>query len=238
MKIGSWLWISPFIFFIIGYIGMMRLVRVETVETPAVLGLSLQNGLFALTAVQLHGYILGEREDGDLAPGTIVEQSPQAGTTVKAHQSVGLLVTKRQAEPCAPLYSGRQRAEIIAQSAQEGWRVREHWIEHSAPQGCCIAQYPLAGQPSSDRLIHVYFARGSNAIRVMPDFRGRSVKAVQEAISVFEGVVMVLHQEALLPASHSCETCVVIEQKPLAGTLIVMNKGVRVHVLVADSEQQ
>jgi beta-lactam-binding protein with PASTA domain len=231
MSKSSFFWIMPFICFLFGYYALFRLVTVDYIETPSLIGLSLSDALKTMSVDRLQGQIVAEKEDVDLAPGVVVDQRPHAGQKVKRSQPICLTVTKRPDPLVAPLCVSLDKHGIEELVAADRIRVKYHELESSFPSGRCYAQYPAPGQEIIDRMLHVYVSRGMSSIRLFPDCKNRPVS---ELLPFFKshGITPQLFHITPISVDHDCSYCIVQNQKPLAGTLIDLKRPLAVQLMV------
>jgi len=231
MQKYSLLWLLPFLSFITGYFFISRLVSVDSVQAPRVIGLSLQDALKTMAASQLHGQIIAEKEEPDLADGLVLDQTPHAGQHIKISQPIYLTVARKPAPVRAPQCVGLQKNKAEELARTLGIRLKFHELESNYPLGFCFGQYPAADEPLVDQMVDVYISAGMTTTRIFPSCKGIPVAEVQEFCKQLGMKVQVFHEQSV-PAEHSCEQCVVKDQKPLAGTLFDLKKPLVVQLIV------
>lgn len=229
----QYFWLFPFIFFIAGYYAVYCLIHIESVETPSLVGLSLQDALKAISAVQLQGQILAEKEDEDLPNGFVLDQSPTAGQRIKTSQSIYLTITKKPVPLRAPGLLGLQKKTIDEQVCPQKIRVKYHEIESRYPINYCYAQYPAPGDVVEGRTMHAYLSSGITSTRIFPQCKGLSVTTVREFLQQ-QGMTAQIFHTAPVAIDHVCSTCLVRDQKPLVGTLFDIKKPLTVQLIVEE----
>lgn len=223
-------WILPFIFFLAGYYALSRLVVLDEVPVPALVGLSLSDGLKSLSAVGLQGSIIAEHDDADLPAGTVIEQRPRAGTVARRARPIYLTITRLPEPLRAPSCVGKTK-EVIEGLIEKPVRVKYHELEAITPRGICLAQCPAAGEPLDERVVHVYLSAGLTSIRMFPDVRGLAVADVVPFLKSHGMTVQLYHKE-IIADGHECTACTIHEQKPLAGTIVDLSKPMVVQLQV------
>lgn len=226
-----YLWLFPFLFFILGYYAVSWLVQVESIGAPSVVGLSLQDALKTISAAQLQGQIIAEQEEDDLPSGLVLDQNPHAGQRMKKSQSVYLTVAKKPEPLRAPVLSGLMQKKIEERVRDLRIRIKYHDIASNYPVNCCYAQYPVAGDVVEDRMIHAYISSGSTSLRIFPSCRGMKVSDVREFLQNHDITAQIFHASHM-SADHQCTNCLVRDQKPLAGTLFDLKKTLIVQLIV------
>ena len=227
----NFFWIIPFICFVVGYFLMSQIMSVAQVQTPAVVGMPLQKALKALSAARLHATILAEKDDAAVPSGTVLDQNPRPSQIIKVSQPVYLIVTKKPDLLSVPSFIDLNQKEAETLAAEHGLKIRIHSIESMYPFGRCFAQSPKAGDELHDPVAHLYVSSGTTTHRIFPDCRTRSVASVTEFLKNYGMKPQVIHTTATAE-DHTCDLCVVKEQRPLPGTIIDLKKHVLVQLLV------
>lgn len=210
---------------------MSQIISVAQVQTPAVVGMPLQKALKALSAARLHATILTEKDDAAVPSGTVLDQNPRPSQIIKVSQPVYLIVTKKPDLLTVPSFIELTQKEAESLAAEHGLKIRIHKFESIYPLGRCFAQCPQAGDELHDPVAHLYISSGTTTNRIFPDCRTRSVTSIIEFLKNYGMKPQVIHT-TYLPEGHTCDTCVVKEQRPLAGTIIDLKKPVLVQLLV------
>lgn len=219
----------PFICFLGGYYTLDRIMRVGETTTPAIIGLSLQQGLATLSAEQLCGHILHEVETADVTAGTIIEQMPSAEQLIKRNQSVGLVIARQPDIIPAPHLYGLSRIEASEKALALGLKLKEHFLEHTAPRDSCVSHNPGPGEPVENKTLHAYFSTGRTPFRIMPDLVGKSYHQVAEALKGVALLTVLNHD-----TSDLAHDTIITKQKPLAGTIIDLTKPLHVYVIARE----
>lgn len=220
----SHLWFLPFIFFCAGYYFVSLFGNGDPIELPSVIGYGLQGALKELSGRKLTAVIKGEKEDAHLIEGTIISQSPLPGQKVKHQQSVFLVVAKKPQAVPAPSCAGLQQQEIQAQAKTLGVRLKIFYLESHHPKDMCIAQIPSPGTPLHEKIMYIYLSSGITPLRMMPDFRGRSVGEVRDFLAVHSFELKFFSHEQ--PADQD----IINDQRPLPGSIINFLKGTSFYV--------
>ncbi len=231
--IKSFLWVIPFISFLAGYQLLRTLSHVEVIEVPQVVGLHMHDAIKTLSSFQLNVRILAEREDPDVPEGIIISQMPMHGTKVKPHQSIFLVITRRPPKPRAPSLYGLPQDEAAAKALEVGIHLKAYPLESMHPIGSVIAQNTMPLQEVSDKAMAVYVSSASPQMRIFPELKGRIVGEVVKFFSSFDIKVEVSHPGA---EGHDCSSCVIVDQRPLAGTFIDLKKPLTVHVTAVEKK--
>ena len=223
MKLGSFLWTLPFLCFMTGYYFISWFVGIETIEVPGLIGSRLADAVAVLSPHHVHVMLLGEVEEPMLPEGTVVRQRPRPGERIKMYQSLGVVISRKPSPLRAQCLVGRLCSDIVLELQRQKTRFKIYYIpDDRYPSGVCIAQYPSEGQELVDQRIELYVSSGAKSIRLMPDFKGKSIQEVIEFLALY-GVKPMLIPSGL--AAHtSCSSCKVLAQKPLVGSIVNMEQ--------------
>lgn len=232
MNIKSALWLIPFFCFFIGYYTTQRLFSPHSVAMPHLVGMHLQPALITLTPLQLNARIVTQQESSDVAPGIIIAQSPAPQQKVKPHQSVFLTVTQQPHAVYAPSFIGLTKEEIQKKALEQNIRLKFHALKQTHyPVGTCCAQTPAPGKETDQRLVTVYIATEDKDLRLFPSLKGMLIHDALEFLKTYHKTAQVFHAHPI-PYDHTCTSCVIVDQKPLAGSCIDTHKGLIVQVVV------
>ena len=84
----------------------------------------------------------------------------------------------------------------------------------------CMAQYPSPGMAVDDQNIMVYTCQNQKPV-VMPNLKNKSIEEVVSFLQLNGCTAEILHAAALQPG-HQCNECMVIDQRPMPGSLLVI----------------
>lgn len=218
--ISSTLWMWPFVAFFGGYQGMRYITQVELVVMPTVVGLHLNEAIQILSEDRLNVRILAKKEDFDLQEGTILSQMPHQGKMVKPHQSVFLVTSCRPNNARAPKLVGEPKTKAQEEAKKAHRALKVYHFESSYPKDRCIAQSVLPEQEMKDSSLIVYCSEGNTPLRIMPDLKNHKA---EECISFFGRL-------NILVKVVGDKQGTVIDQQPIAGTLIDISKPLVIDV--------
>lgn len=218
------LWAIPFMGFIIGYyISYFFFQRIDIV-TPNLVGKSVQESLEILSLQRLSMRLMAEREVPNRQEGTVLEQIPSPSQNVRPNQNVFVVVAKKRSQLHAPDFVTKKYKDVVDEGARFGVDVEPIYLKSNYPKHIAIAQYPESGQKLIHRKVTVYFSSGTDALYVMPQCKGRAVAEVDEFAHGFNCKVESVHAHAM-PSDHDCRYCRVVDQIPMAGTVIDLSKS-------------
>lgn len=222
--LGQLAWALPFISFACGYLLLAKLYQTQEITAPSLVGKSLQEAFRSLSTHNLNLRILTEKEDPDLKEGTILSQTPLAGKQIKEHQSIFVAVSKAPPQKIAPNCINKTCRILKQELARAGIRARPYYLPSNYPKDHCFAQHPGAHEPVNDSYITLYISRGTENSKpiIWPDFTNRPVIDIIEFLKKHAINAQIIHpQKTDKPeAAHTCDTCVVVDQRPLVGSLV------------------
>jgi beta-lactam-binding protein with PASTA domain len=233
INFSSYLWVVPFLAFIIGYQSMRWLLYAPVIQTPAVLGLHIHDAIKQLSAYQLNVRILQEKEDTNLDEGTIISQSPEPGKKIKPHQSVFLVITRKPPRLETPHVYGLSLEKIKEIAQEKGLRLKVHVLESSYPTDTCFAQLPLPKEKMDGDILTVYISAGNSAMRIVPQFKHKKLSEVIQFLAQYNIKPQIQHV-FVQPEDHDCAQCIITDQRPLAGSLIDLRKPLAIQLTVQD----
>jgi hypothetical protein len=225
MNIKHFLWILPFFCFIGSYFVFHYLLAPPPLMTPALIGKQLQDAVQSLSDHTLNARIVSQKEDNDLAAGTIISQIPGPCCKIRAHQSVFLVVSKKAPLKKAPLLLQQDRKTVERIATEQEIVVKIHYLPSHYPHNICIGQIPSFKEPLPENRITAYLSSGATTKPViLPDFKKHPVGEVTSFLTENNIKFHIFHAKPTNP-THECKHCLVIDQKPLAGSLIDLKKS-------------
>lgn len=166
--------------------------------------------------------LLEEKEDACLPTGTIISQTPQAGHTIKPYQSLFVLVSKKPSRVHAPHCLHKTGSDVQSLLQSQNIRAKIYTLPSIYPKGLCFAQIPLPQEPIEDTMLTLYVSDGNKKPIIWPDFRQLLVSDVINFLNTHTIEATVVH-EYLVPANHICTSCTITDQRPLVGSLIMLD---------------
>ena len=218
------LWMLPFIFFCIGYYSISFIGYNKPIETPSVIGCCLQDALTILSASHLTVVIKGEKEDANLQEGTVIDQSPQPQQKVKSQQSVFLVIAKKPPAIYAPSLAGLYYEDVQKKAKSLGIRLKTAYLESHYPSALCIAQIPMPDVQLEEKVMYVYISSGITPLRIMPNFKHRTVEEVKHFLA--EHMLEIKFFSGEQPHDDD----LINDQRPLPGSLINVSKKPTIYV--------
>lgn len=222
----------PFICFFFGYLLCNLIIGSKTYQTPNLTGLSIYDAVKLTSPHQINIRILSEKERSDIPEGTILSQKPSAGRLIKTHQPVFVVTTKSPPEIKAPLFVKESLSTIEKMCHDNRLKCKTHVIEYPSPVNSCIAQIPHAGETVLDKKINIYVAQNRQDLYLMPDLTNQPLSMVIDLLKEQQSKIVVYQGSTKLTPPYK-DSYKVITQKPLAGSLISLEKPCNIQLQVA-----
>ena len=229
-SLKSFSWVLPFLFFGIGYYLPALVVARDVIDVPSIVGKSLREAALVLSNKGLNLRLVREEERTDLPDGFVLEQVPSPSRTIRPNQHVFVTVARRPASLHVPDFVGLVAPEIATWAAEHDIPLQAHYVRSSITSGQCAAQCPAAKQIISEQPLIVYISSGTEKRAIVPDLVGEGIVEAQKALSAVHALVDVVHTRGA-PKDHKC-TCIVREQKPMAGSIVDLSQKLHVQLAV------
>ena len=219
MNIRSYIWLLPFFSFLGGYYLLRTLCSIESISAPDLVGQKIHTALSLLSSHNLNPRVAAYKEDPELPEGTIISQTPGPQQLVKPHQSIFLVVSSHPERQLMPSLIGLDQAEAQKILKKNKIPYKIYPVMSSSISGTCVAQNPLEHEPIMQQHVTIYFAAHTKKPILMPNFKNRNVAEVMAFLKPHQISVDIMHMQQ--PAAHHhCSNCVIIDQRPLAGSLM------------------
>lgn len=233
MKLTNLLWTLPFICFLGTYLTLSIIFSAPSITTPSLIGKQLPQAFKMLSDLNLNPRILREQVDNDVQIGTILSQIPAPGQKIKPHQQLFLTISKKADNIIAPQLIGKLYKEITEQLKNTGIHHKAYYFANKKPKGTIIAQMPEAETALEHNTMTLYVSQGSTKSVICPQFINRSVQEVKDFLAVY-GLKVEIYHKYPMPEWHVCTKCTVINQQPLAGSMLDLEKGFIIQLKVTD----
>lgn len=233
MKLTNILWTLPFICFIGTYIALAFIFAAPPIPAPSLIGKQLPQAFSILSEHNLNPRILREQVDNDVPAGTILSQIPAPGQKIKPHQQLFITVSKLADKTTAPQLVGTLYERITEQLKNLNIRHKAYQLTSKKPTGTIIAQIPEPATALDQNNMILYVSQGNTKPVICPQFTHHTVQEVTQFLSVYK-IKPELYHAQFVPEGHVCTGCRVINQQPLAGSILDLEKGVTVQLKVTE----
>ena len=231
-KFNSILFILPFIGFVSGYFILYIFLQNKEIVVPNIIGKNLQDCIKEVSHQGLSLKLLREQVDPDLPQGVILQQIPASNQKIKPNQNILITISKKPKPITATNFLGFSHKEINLRTKKSGIQNKSYWIKSIFPLDSCIAQSPQEGQVLQNQKLTTYISSGQNGLFVVPNFKSFSLDEVKQNLNDENISLEVLHSKDY---GQKCDAkdCFVIDQKPMAGSIIDLNKPLRIQLQVS-----
>ncbi|MBN1549417.1 PASTA domain-containing protein [Candidatus Babeliales bacterium] len=231
MTLSHYLWLLPFLCFALGYQLLNSMLSVPEYDAPKVIGLSLVQAAQVAEEHNLMFRITGYREEVDLEEGTVLEQTPAAHHGIKQNQPIFLTLSRKPPKKITPNFQTKQKKIIDDYCKRHGLRPKYYPLKGHHPQNTCIGQSPEPGMLLDAHTVDVYISDGSHALCLFPDFKNIPLSEVKELLGNYQAQLTIVHRKEPR-ANHVCRSCLVLDQKPLPGSLVDLTQPLSVQLQV------
>jgi beta-lactam-binding protein with PASTA domain len=117
------------------------------VEVPEVIGQSEDEARGSLRAAGLHVGAVTKREEAGQVAGTVLSQTPSAGSSVRSGEAVNLVVAKASQEVAVPRVVGKKQERAEGELVEAGFVVKSSTraVTREAEAGLVLQQNPAGG---------------------------------------------------------------------------------------------
>ena len=215
---------------------MSALYQPKIIEAPVLIGKTIQEAMRIAAQKNMSIRLLDEKEDPDLPIGTIISQNRVPNCPIKAHQSIVVVVSKKT-DRKTPNFIGKTFDLITQELKKLDLNCKHYEIAGSQPKGICMAQDPAPGIIMTDSTMTIYICKGQTEPPLFPDLRNKSVDSVKNFLAAVPVNLEIIHTQGL-PENHICTVCIVVEQRPRAGSLVTLDplKPIQVQLRVAPAQ--
>lgn len=209
----------------------------KVIETPALLGKTIHEAIRITSYKNLSLRLLDEKEDPDLPVGTIISQNPISNCPIKAHQSIMVVVSKKT-DRKAPQLVGKSTEQIQEDLKKLSLTSKIYYVPGPQPQGLCVAQDPAPGSNLTDTTITLYMCKGKTGPYLFPNLRNKNLQITRTFLSSAPVNLEIIHSNAT-QEPHDCDSCVVTDQHPRAGSIVTLDtqKPIHVQLMVSPATQ-
>lgn len=219
-------WVIPFLCFVFGYLGTYFFVQQNSIITPNVIGKGMQESAQLLSKHRLGVRLLKELEDSSLPEGVVMDQFPRGGDKIRPNQDIFITVSKKPRMFLTPDFLCLKQKDILAIAAKNGIDVNEVPIFSHYPVNTCIAQNPKPLVDMSRRRIVACISRGVFPLVIVPNFKGAQIQDIKTFLHQYD------IKFDIVGTSTSSETGRVIEQSPVTGSIIAVDRPIQIQLRV------
>jgi len=221
MNAKNFLWITPFLSFAAGYLIMHQLFSQSETITPTLTGKPIHEVLAIVTEKNLNLRLIDQKEESALPEGIILHQTPFAGSSIKSHQPIFIVISKKPETMQSPLCIGYTIDTIHKQLIEKGIQAHIYYLPHAYPEQICFAQSPPQGEFLEKNKLILYVSSGNNKPIIWPDFKHESYEKVAQFLSTYTITPQIISGSAFIQDNYDYK---IIDQRPFAGTLLTLDE--------------
>lgn len=220
------LWILPFAAFLAGYWILNLCYTVNRVPTPNLVGKSLSDAAKITSYANLNLRVISTQVEQDLAPDTILSQTPNH-PTIKPNQTIFVVISQKPATSLAPDLYNCDKATAQKQLETDGIKAKFYGLPSTAPQGHCFAQSPSPRGELPNQGLTIYYSALKPEPIIMPNLIGLNLSEVKSFLTANQIQIKISH---VVDSHHAPD--LIIDQSPIAGTVLELEKIKQVHLQV------
>ncbi len=225
------LWTLPFFAFLTGYIFLQFFIQQDPITCPNFIGKDILPAHHIASRLKINLQIIGEKEVCDVQAGTIIQQKPAPGTSIKPHQSIFIVITKAPEIIKAPYCIGKDYETIEALADQQKIKNRSYFLPHSQPKGVCFAQIPNPQENLESKKIYTYISSGKTDPYLLPDFTNNNIDDIIPFLEQNYITYTIVHKSEK-NGSFRKKNGKIINQKPLPGSLIIPQEKIHIQLQI------
>ncbi len=234
MKINkrlNYLWFLPFLSFVLGYYILSYFFPKNEFVVPNITGRFLQDSVRMLTNKNLSLYFLKELEDPDLPEGVILSQTPVAGQMVTKNQNIFVTISKKPKTLNTPYFLGKKQRQINKDVVKLGIKPNFYWVNSFYFVNGCIAQSPQPNKILDEEKIIIYFSSGDSVFYIVPNLYGCKIETIYDYLDK-DKIELDIFYKNKKQDSENVKNKYVVDQKPMAGSIVDLNKKLYLQVQV------
>ena len=147
---------------------------------------------------------------------------PQPGKLIKPHQSIFIIITKKPLATKVPQCITHHIDTLIPELQKINITPRIYKLSHSFPENICFAQFPESEEFLEKNRLVLYISSGNNKPIIWPNLIGTSLKDAIYFLDTYNIKPYIINDTPYLQAS--IDTYTIIDQRPIAGTLITLDE--------------
>jgi beta-lactam-binding protein with PASTA domain len=216
MTFNNYLWLTPFLSFVLGYVVIQQSLHTPEIIAPHCVGKHVHEIVPLITQHNLNLRLIDHKEEAALPEGIILNQTPAAGTAIKQNQPLFIVTTKKPLTAQAPHCTGMHIDELTSLLQTMNIHPRIYYVSHPYPEKICFAQSPQPDEFLENNKCVLYVSSGNNKPIIWPNFTGLPLHDVIEFLHNYNIQPNIINDSAY-------DDSIVIDQRPFAGTLLTLD---------------
>jgi beta-lactam-binding protein with PASTA domain len=230
-NIEQCLWLVPFLASAAGYFFISYKFQSKTIKTPHFIGLSLHQAMLSSANQNIRLQIISEKEYAHVEPGTIIDQRPCPGFSIKEKQSVHIITARAPEEKKAPDILNKTIKNIAVICEKARIKNKQYLIPSNNATDICIAQIPQVGEAIKDNKIITYIAQPHTPFFVLPNFSGIALGDVITFLKEQAVSFSVYEKSIKLQPPYPTQK-IILNQKPLVGSFIKLDLSTHIQLQI------
>jgi len=213
----------PFCCCLLGYLVANHWFCPKEVVTPNLIGRQLSDCTTELAEQKLSIRFLNQREDDVYPEGTILEQIPKPGNTIKLQQQILLVTTKKPEVPKTPSFVGLTQEEATNFAKTHGFALTYKKLPTSYFNNRSFAQSPLIGEPNDTKKITVLLGESKPLFVIVPSLIGKTTREFLQLTSQIQiKTECFCRGDKINP--YDSPHILITNQNPMPGSIIDLKK--------------
>lgn len=200
--------------------------KADTV-TPNVIGKSLHDSIEILSEQRLSVRLLAQREDQGLPEGFVLDQFPRAMQKIRPNQTIFITLSTKQRIALMPDFAGKSYKDAMDMAEQKGLETKIYRLNAPYEKSTCIAQLPAVDENLTSKRVILYISDGTPTLAVMPSLIGQQLGSVENILKKHDVRAQLFHVQEQA-ADHLCQSCLIVDQQPVAGSIIDLSGALHV----------
>jgi len=198
--------------------------QTRKISAPTIVGKKLLEAIAELSDHNLNVRIITQKEDPDLPQGTILSQTPKAGMSIKPNNSIYVVISKKPHKILCPMLINKKMNDIFQDLKEKNIRNKSYLLPSNCPISSCIAQFPSAGKMLKKNNVITYISFGNKKPVLVPNFKNKKLDDVLEFLNNYPIEAEVFNSARYIKKSTH-DDFIVVNQKPLAGSIVNLDKN-------------
>ncbi len=224
---------APFLAFAMGYAISFVTFQIKIKKVPNLIGKNLHQAMLNASSRQLSLRLLKEKEDDLLPEGTIIQQIPKPYQAARLNQSIFVIISKKPQPFRAPHFLGEKIPTITPELAKHGISSKIVKFKGKHSSKICIAQAPQQGEEIANKKMILYVSKGIDNLNIMPNLKNLSLQEADNLLQQSKNITLETYDDYGALISSSSFGYKIIDQKPMAGSIVDLNKPLSIQLLAS-----
>jgi eukaryotic-like serine/threonine-protein kinase len=214
--------------FFVGYAVAHYFFHPRGIIVPCVVGKTSHEAIKKLSESGLNIRFFTEKLRDDVEEGVVLEQTPRPGSFVRLDNNVFVSIAVHKVFGSAPTLVGKKYSDVLKILKNMQIRPKVFWLESSYPKNFCMSQFPVPDTMLRSGEVITYFSSGKNNKFIFPNLKGKPLPEVKAFLEKENMKV-----DIFAAKSTNDQSAVVLDQKPVAGSIIDGSRQIYVQLQVS-----